>query len=41
LHASATNGLPDMKTHIKNALCNRPLRPPLTSLLQLVWLQER
>jgi hypothetical protein len=24
-HASATNGLSDMKTHIKNAPCNRPL----------------
>jgi hypothetical protein len=23
--ASATNGLSDMKTHIKNASCNRPL----------------
>jgi hypothetical protein len=23
--ASATNGLTDMKTHIENALCNRPL----------------
>jgi hypothetical protein len=25
-HASATNGLSDMKTHIENAPCNRPLR---------------
>jgi hypothetical protein len=24
-HASATNGLSDIKTHIKNATCNRPL----------------
>jgi hypothetical protein len=24
--ASATNGSPDMKTHIENAACNRPLR---------------
>jgi hypothetical protein len=23
--ASATNGSPDMKTHIENAACNRPL----------------
>jgi hypothetical protein len=23
--ASATNGLSDIETHIKNALCNRPL----------------
>jgi hypothetical protein len=23
-HASATNGSPDMKTHIKNAPCNHP-----------------
>jgi hypothetical protein len=25
-HASATKGLSDMKTHIENAPCNRPLR---------------
>jgi hypothetical protein len=24
-HASASNGLSDIKTHIKNAPCNRPL----------------
>jgi hypothetical protein len=24
--ASATNGSPDMKTHIENAACNRPLK---------------
>jgi hypothetical protein len=25
-HASATNGLSDMKTHIENTPCNRPLK---------------
>jgi hypothetical protein len=25
LHASASNGLSDIKTHIENAPCNRPL----------------
>jgi hypothetical protein len=27
--ASATNGLSDIETHIKNALCNRPLNEPM------------
>jgi hypothetical protein len=34
-HASATNGLSDMKTHIENAPCNRPLTEPLCPPLSL------
>jgi hypothetical protein len=33
-HASATNGLSDMKTHIENAPCNRPL----TNYSNLTWI---
>jgi hypothetical protein len=40
--ASATNGTPDMKTHIENAACNRPLTPTtchhFTSALLLLLL---
>jgi hypothetical protein len=31
--ASATNGLSDIKTHIENAPCNRPLRTVSTCVL--------
>jgi hypothetical protein len=33
--AAATNGLPDMKTHIKNAACNRPLKNSSHNLRRL------
>jgi hypothetical protein len=29
-HASASNGLSDIETHIKNAPCNRPLKKRMT-----------
>jgi hypothetical protein len=29
LHPSASNGLSDIETHMKNAPCNRPLKEPL------------
>jgi hypothetical protein len=34
-HASASNGLSDIETHIKNALCNRPLTPYYNDLIDI------
>jgi hypothetical protein len=36
-HASATNGLSEMKTHIENALCNRPRRRFAIFYAKICW----
>jgi hypothetical protein len=39
-HTSASNGLLDIETHMKNAQCNRPLTLPLSALLLFTCLER-
>jgi hypothetical protein len=39
--ASVTNGLSDIETHIKNALCNRPLNIDVPLLVDFMYVKKQ